>query len=143
MHTDLTILSFLRGRIYTVKRFLPLALLRLKTCLPVFDSIRTRKPWVLFLLVFVLLVKVFFISKTPISNRVSVNHSRICLSRLNWFGLKAEKVRIRAELFVNKQVLKEKSIKCTHTVQAGEDQMIAVRIYLPEESPSSTGQDGR
>ncbi len=27
--------------------------------------------------------------------------------------------------------------------QAGEDQMIAGRIELPEESPSSAGQDGR
>jgi len=27
--------------------------------------------------------------------------------------------------------------------KAREDQMIAGRIYLPEESPSSTGQDGR
>jgi hypothetical protein len=56
-----TILEVLKSRIYTAKRFLPLALLRLKTCLPDFEAIRTRKPWVLFLLVFVLLVKVFFI----------------------------------------------------------------------------------
>jgi len=39
--------------------------------------------------------------------------------------------------------LKEKSIKCKAKTQAGEDQMIVGRIYLPEESPSSTGQDGR
>jgi hypothetical protein len=56
-----TILEVLKYRIYTAKRFLPLALRRLKTCLPDFEAIRTRKPWVLFLLVFVLLVKVFFI----------------------------------------------------------------------------------
>ena len=70
MHTDRPSLKALKTRIYTVKRFLPLALLRLKTCLPDFEAIRTRKPWVLFLLVFVLLVKVFFISKTPKSYRV-------------------------------------------------------------------------
>jgi hypothetical protein len=40
-------------------------------------------------------------------------------------------------------ILKEKSIKCKLKTQAGEDQMIVGRIYLPEESPSSTGQDGR
>jgi hypothetical protein len=45
--------------------------------------------------------------------------------------------------FYKEQVLKEKSIKCKQKIQAGEDQMIACRIYLPEESPSSTGQDGR
>jgi hypothetical protein len=39
--------------------------------------------------------------------------------------------------------LKEKSIKCKFNNQAGEDQMIAGRIYLPEESLSSIGQDGR
>jgi hypothetical protein len=44
---------------------------------------------------------------------------------------------------VSEDVLKEKSIKCTLNPQAGEDQMIVGRIYLPEESPSSTGQDGR
>ena len=49
--------------IYTVKRFLPLALRRLKTCLPFFVAMRTRKPWDLFLLVLDLLVKVFFIVK--------------------------------------------------------------------------------
>ena len=43
----------------------------------------------------------------------------------------------------NEDILKEKSIKCKLKIQAGEDQMIVGRIYLPEESPSSTGQDGR
>ena len=43
----------------------------------------------------------------------------------------------------NEHILKEKLIKCRLKIQAGEDQMIAGRIYLPEESPSSTGQDGR
>jgi hypothetical protein len=70
MHTDRPSLEELKSQIYTAKRFLPLALLRLKTCLPDFEAIRTRKPWVLFLFVFVLLVKVFFISKTPKSYRV-------------------------------------------------------------------------
>lgn len=70
MHVDLTILEWLRIRIYTAKRFLPLARRRLNTCLPAFVAILTRKPCVFFLLVFDLLVKVFFISKTPISNRV-------------------------------------------------------------------------
>jgi hypothetical protein len=41
------------------------------------------------------------------------------------------------------QALKEKAIKCKLNTKAGEDQMIAGRIFLPEESPSSTGQDGR
>jgi hypothetical protein len=68
MHTDH--LLRLKTRIYTAKRFLPLALRRLKTCRPDFEAIRTRKPWVPFLLVFVLLVKVFFISKTSKSYRV-------------------------------------------------------------------------
>jgi len=70
MHTDRPSLLGAETLIYTAKRFLPLALLRLKTCLPDFEAMRTRKPWVLFLLVFVLLVKVFFISKTPKSYRV-------------------------------------------------------------------------
>jgi hypothetical protein len=78
-----TILDVLTFRNYTAKRFLPLALLRLKTCLPDFEAIRTRKPWVLFLLVFVLLVKVFFIVNPLKVIRYLVNHSSIYLSRLN------------------------------------------------------------
>jgi hypothetical protein len=39
-----TIIELLKFRIYTAKRFLPLALLRLKTCLPDFEAIRTRNP---------------------------------------------------------------------------------------------------
>ena len=74
----------LKSRNYTAKRFLPLALLRLKTCLPDLEAIRTRKPWVLFLLVFVLLVKVFFIVNPLKVIRSFVNHSSIYLSRLNW-----------------------------------------------------------
>lgn len=74
----------LKARNYTAKRFLPLALLRLKTCLPDLEAIRTRKPWVLFLLVFVLLVKVFFIVNPLKVIRSCVNHSSIYLSRLNW-----------------------------------------------------------
>src|SRR5664280_2085002 len=71
-----------KDRNYTAKRFLPLALLRLKTCLPDLESIRTRKPWVLFLLVFVLLVKVFFIVNPLKVIGSCVNHSSIYLSRL-------------------------------------------------------------
>jgi hypothetical protein len=63
MHTDdcLTTLEGLVPEIYTAKRFLPLALRRLNTWRPDLEAMRTRKPWVLFLLVFVLLVNVFFI----------------------------------------------------------------------------------
>jgi len=57
--------EILELRNYTVKLFLPLALLRLNTCLPVFDAMRTRNPCDLFLLVFDLLVKVFFMFLNP------------------------------------------------------------------------------
>ena len=72
-------------RNYTVKLFLPLALLRFNTCLPVFDAMRTRNPSDLFLLVFDLFVKVFFMFKPLKVIRWCVNHSRIYLSRLNWW----------------------------------------------------------
>lgn len=72
--------------IYTVSFFLPLALLRLSTCLPALVAMRTRNPWVLFLLVFDLLVRTFFMSKPLKVISRPVNHSCFCLSRLNWFG---------------------------------------------------------
>jgi hypothetical protein len=55
-----------RQRDYTVSLFLPLARLLLKTALPPFVAIRTRKPWVRFILVLLKFVSVFFIVRTPI-----------------------------------------------------------------------------
>ena len=57
--------------------------------------------------------------------------------------MKISKMEAACLVTHNEDVLKEKSIKCRLKPQAGEDQMIVGRIYLPEESPSSTGQDGR
>ena len=57
--------------------------------------------------------------------------------------MKISKMEAACLINHNEDVLKEKSIKCRLKPQAGEDQMIVGRIYLPEESPSSTGQDGR
>ena len=48
-------------RAYTVSFFLPFARLRLRTALPPLVAIRTRKPWVRFILVLLKFVNVFFI----------------------------------------------------------------------------------
>lgn len=51
---------------YTVSLFLPFARLLLRTALPPFVAIRTRKPWVRFILVLLKFVNVFFIVWTPV-----------------------------------------------------------------------------
>jgi hypothetical protein len=53
-------------RDYTVSFFLPFARLLLRTALPPFVAIRTRKPWVRFILVLLKFVNVFFIVWTPV-----------------------------------------------------------------------------
>jgi hypothetical protein len=44
MHTDNETIPYGVARNYTAKRFLPLALLRLKTWRPDLEAMRTRKP---------------------------------------------------------------------------------------------------
>ena len=51
---------------YTVSLFLPFARLLLRTALPPFVAIRTRNPWVRFILVLLKFVNVFFIVWTPV-----------------------------------------------------------------------------
>jgi hypothetical protein len=51
---------------YTDSLFLPFARLRLRTSLPPLVAIRTRKPWVRFLLVLLNVVNVFFIVCAPV-----------------------------------------------------------------------------
>jgi len=51
---------------YTESLFLPFARLRLITFLPPLVAIRTRKPWVRFLLVLLNVVNVFFIFFAPV-----------------------------------------------------------------------------
>jgi hypothetical protein len=53
-------------RDYTVNFFLPFARLLLSTALPPFVAIRTRKPWVRFILVLLKFVNVFFIVWSPV-----------------------------------------------------------------------------
>lgn len=54
------------ARNYTASRFLPFARLRLRTALPPFVAMRTRKPWVRFFFVLLKFVNVFFIVSTPV-----------------------------------------------------------------------------
>jgi hypothetical protein len=56
---------------YTVRRFLPFARLRLKTCLPALVDMRRRKPCVLFLFILLTTVRFFFMSRPNQYSKVS------------------------------------------------------------------------
>jgi hypothetical protein len=53
---------FPRNSLYTVNRFRPFARLLLRTNLPPLVAILTRKPWVLFLFMLLVFLKVFFMT---------------------------------------------------------------------------------